>query len=252
MSTATPYRQQVSNFRARLERLLRVGSPEPGSRRLLIDTTGNRTKRVPYGSAEELLALYAEARHHSVARILALFQIMREVERPRKRIGEVRVTPTGAFWQAYKGTEAFNACHTCPSLLLLDGLLPSKFTINLTLQRHIVLEFGDCMLMPRSVNEADIFVDEAVGRAAFAMAAEEVLNRRDLGWQDGLEIFRSEMREVLGPVGQLMMSSYEPAPGDRALMDALNAYYEGMFLRKLNENEMRNFISQVLSGVNTQ
>ncbi|HEX6927249.1 MAG TPA: hypothetical protein VF167_17625 [Longimicrobiaceae bacterium] len=252
MSRTLKYRQQVGDFRARIERILRTGPTSPGSRRIHIDTTGTRTRRVPFRTTEEHLALYGHARHYSVARILALLALVREVEKTHLRPHRVSVQPTGAIWQAYKGTAEYNACHTCPSFLLFDGQLPSQITTNRALQRHLVVEFSDCMLMPRSVNEVDIFLDEAAGRAGFATAAEQVLNDRSIDWQEGVEIFREEVRSVLGPIGEL----YHLPPGRdlqlrdpeaQQFLDALTAYFEGLFLRRVGENEMRNFIGQVLA-----
>src|SRR5690606_1666267 len=165
------YRQQPGDFRKRIEQILR-GRHAPGSRRVHLDTTGTRTWRVPFRTVEEHLKLYGEARHLSVARILAPFQIVRQVEGLGASTHRVRVEATGALWQAYQGTTDFNACHTCPTLVLLDGQLPSQITRNRGLQRHIVLEFSDCMLMPRAVNEVDMLVDEVVGREAFVAAVD--------------------------------------------------------------------------------
>lgn len=252
MSRTLAYRQQTADFRSRIEKILQSGASSPGSRRIHIDTTGTRTMRVPFRTVEEHLALYGEARHHSVARILALFELARETERLFERAHRVRAEPTGAVWQAYHGTESFNACHTCPSLLLLDGHLPHQITTNRGLQRHIVLEFSDCMLMPRSVNEVDMFVDEAAGRDAFAVAAEQLLNQRGLGWRDGVAIFREGMRDVLGPVGELLLlpgghDLQLADPADQRFLDVLGAYYEGLYLHKVSDNEMRNFVGQVRS-----
>lgn len=248
MSRTQLYRQQPGDFRKRIEQILR-GRHAPGSRRVHLDTTGTRTWRVPFRTVEEHLKLYGEARHLSVARILALFQIVRQVEGLGASTHRVRVEATGALWQAYQGTTDFNACHTCPTLVLLDGQLPSQVTRNRGLQRHIVLEFSDCMLMPRAVNEVDMLVDEVVGREAFVSAVDHVLNG-GADWRQGVETFREGMSELLGPIGEALLFPQTPHfqlrdPADQHFLDVLSAYWEGLYLHDVTGHAMQNFVLQV-------
>ena len=49
---------------------------------------------------------------------------------------------------------------------------------NVTIKRHLVVVFGDCMLMPVAVNKLDSWLDETMGWAALTEAAEGVAQGR--------------------------------------------------------------------------
>lgn len=247
MSSSIDYRQSAAYFRHRLNSLAVRGSA--GSSRTYIDTTGNHTRRQPTRSVEEKLKVYGERRYHSVARVLALFEIARDTERLTK---PVVVESSGAVWQAYKDSSggANNACHTCPTHLQLDGKLPTLITRNKGLRRYMIVEFADCVSLPRSVNNIDSIVDDLAGRQAFVNAASLVLNKRDARWQQGLEAFREDMRGLLGDMAETIMRP--PGPAYRASselnqerLDVLLAYYEGIFLTSVASIRMDNFIRQI-------
>ncbi len=247
MSSSIDYRQSAADFRNRLNTMAMRGGA--GGNRIYVDSTGSRTRRQPTRSVEERLKVYGERRCHSVARILALFEIARDTERFRK---PVAVESSGAVWQAYKdasgGTN--NACHTCPTHLQLDGKLPTLITRNQGLRRYMIVEFADCVSLPRSVNNIDSIVDDLAGRQAFVSAASLVLNKRDARWSDGLDAFRENMRGLLGDMAETIMRP--PGPAYRASselnqerLDVLLAYYEGIFLTNTASIRMDNFIRQV-------
>ncbi|WP_426689821.1 hypothetical protein [Rhodanobacter ginsengiterrae] len=247
MPNSIDYRQSASSFRSRLNAI--ASRTSVGKNRIYVDSSGNRTRRQPTQSMEEKLKYYGERRYHSVARILALFEMVRRTE----RLGRpVLVESTGAVWQAYRDRSGGvdNACHTCPSHLQLDGKLPTLITRNRGLQRYLVLEFADCVSLPRSVNNIDSIVDEIAGRQAFVAAARLVLNQPDTGWLQGLEAFREDMRGLLGDMVETI--TRPPGPEYQASsvlnqerLDVLLAYYEGIFLTSTASIRMGNFIRQV-------
>jgi hypothetical protein len=214
----------------------------------MIDGAGYKTHRVPSTTPDELLVMYGQARHLSVARIAALFETIRAVEgsdRPNKRLS---VTPAGALWQAYKGNDTDNACHTAPALLLPGGKLPTLITRNRGLQRHLIIEFADCMLIPKSVNSIDKVVDDRAGRDAFAMMGEMMLNERGATWRDGRDLFAEEMRGMFGFIADAMgkMHPYEPSdPSSRERLEAVFAYYQGLYLHTPTDIEIGNFQTAV-------
>lgn len=247
MSSSIDYRQSVADFRNRLNSMAMRGGA--CGDRIYVNASGSRTRRQPTRSAEERLKVYGERRYHSVARILALFEIARDTEQLRK---PVMVESSGAVWQAYKDASGGinNACHTCPTHLQLDGKLPTLITRNRGLRRHMIVEFADCVSLPRSVNNIDSIVDDLAGRQAFVGAASLVLNKRDTRWSDGLDAFREDMRGLLGDMAETLMRP--PGPAYRASselnqerLDVLLAYYEGIFLTSTASIRMDNFIRQV-------
>ncbi|MGH8547004.1 MAG: hypothetical protein ACRERU_00050 [Methylococcales bacterium] len=162
----------------------------------------------------------------------------------------MKAEPHGAVWQAFQGTTTHNACHTCPTHLILDGQLPTQITGNRGLQRHMIIEFADCMLMPRSINNVDSAVDDILGRKVFAGAAERVLNEPGASWRDGLRVYRETMREVLGSVAELFNqprgSGFQAGDAEvQEQLDILSAYYEGLFLHGENKIQIANFVVQV-------
>jgi hypothetical protein len=251
MSTTLRYRQNVADFRNRLNDILNGAGPASGRTRINTTTTGSRITVVPSTDLEHRMILYGQRRHHSAARIMALFEIARITENLHTRANPVTTTPQGAVWQAFGGTTANNACHTCPCHLQLDGNLPTLITTNRGLQRYLVLEFADCMLMPRSINEVDMVVDDGIGKVAFANAAALVLNNANAGWRQGLDRFKSQMRELLGPVGVMMQQA---RGNSHQIQDerihALCGFYEGLFYQRESNLQMDNFIAQVTREMN--
>ena len=79
MPSSSDYRQNASFFRSRLNTI--AARTRVGKSRIHIDSGGNHTRRQPSRSMEEKLRNYGERRYHSVARILALFEIVRKTER---------------------------------------------------------------------------------------------------------------------------------------------------------------------------
>jgi hypothetical protein len=240
------YRQQVSDFRSRLDTII---AGRIADKRVFIDTTGNHSRAIPFRNHEERLVQYGESRHHSVARVFALFEMLREHEHIDRRPQPVTVSgDAGAVWQAFKGNDTDNACHTCPALLRTDGHVPTSITKNPGFQRHIIVEFANCLLLPRSINKIDIVVDEAAGRNAFAQAGSIVLNERGVDWQQGLIAFKEEMRSAFNYVPEALLDGREFRSSDesnQAILDTLTAYYEGLYLHSVNPIEIDNFKSLV-------
>lgn len=239
-------RQQVDQFRRQLNRIL--STPFLGER-LFVDTTGNRSRTVPSKSDDHRIKLYGERRLESVARVLSIFEMLRNAENLHQRPKPIEPTSSGAVWQAFKGTSDCNACHTCPTHLQLDGQLPTLLTKSIGLQRHIVIEFADCVLMPRSINEIDKVLDEAAGRSAFEDAARLVLNEEGATWQEGVSIFREGVGEFLGPAREMLFDRsgkcYAPdSSKNKALIEVVSGYYEGMYVSCLNDKAIENLVRQ--------
>ena len=186
---------------------------------------------------------------------MAVMQIARETEQLHAHPHRIGVEACGAIWQAFSGTAESNACHTCPTHLLLDGQHPTLITKNRGLRRCMIVEFADCVLMRREINEIDIVVDDLVGRSAFVDATELVLNEAGTTWHDGLELFTKHARELLAPVQEIL---FNPTAGrfladeraDGVRLDALSAYDEGIFLTVLNPNEIEVFAGRVRAEMN--
>jgi hypothetical protein len=247
------YRQQVPVFRAEIDRLLAM--PESArSDRLVVDTMGYVSRTIATKSVEQRMSLYGYERFESVARILGLFEIMRDLEGLSARSRPIVPKPSGAVWQAFRGTRESNACHTCPTHLQLNGHLPTMQTHNMGLKRHLVIEFANCILMPRSINEIDKIFDEQAGKSAFVEAAQVLLNERGAKWQEGIILFREGVRHFLEPVHDILFAP----PGrhfaaqnqeHQEMVDMLAAYYEGIFLTPLNTSSVEVMLSQAAAEV---
>lgn len=251
MFTSNKYRQNVVEFRNRLDTIIAMPKKEY---RIPIDTTGNKSRAVPFKSHEDQLVYYGKRRFESVARMLSIFEIIREAEKLDQQIKPVQLEATGAVWQAFRGTTESNACHTCPTHLQLNGHLPTLITKNRGLQRHIIIEFADCVLMPRTINEIDIVMDETIGKSAFLAASEVVINERGTRWQEGLDLFREEVRDFLGPARDILLDTtthHFKANNsvDDIRIDMISAYYQGMFLTSLNTNSIDTLVTQVKSEI---
>jgi hypothetical protein len=248
---AKAYRQEASAFRAELDKLLAI--PEGArSGRLFVNERGHRSRSVPSKTHEERMTLYGYERFESVARILGIFELMRDIEHLETRRKPVEPTASPAVWQAFKGTEEFNACHTCPTHLQLNGHLPTMQTRNLGLQRHMVIEFANCISMPRAINEIDKVLDERAGKSSFIEAATVVLNERGATWQQGLAAFRDGVTEFLGPARELLFEDPKRSfvfrsPEDQQRVDMVFAYYEGIFLTPLNVHSVRAMLAMAKS-----
>jgi hypothetical protein len=250
MATTPELRQQVSEFRARLDAMLAQQHDIGAARRFHIDTTGNRSRDAGFRSDEARLVHYAQRRYSSIARICALLAIVRDAGNLAQRVPPVEVTTRGAYWQAFVGTEDHNACHSCPCLLLLDGQWPTLITDNPGLRRHIVVEFADCMLMPRSINGIDKIVDERLGAGAFALAAAHVLHTAGAGWAQGLAVFDAAMADVYANVHDILFlppTQKQPRRSDEEqAIEVLCAYYEGLHASREQPNAIENFRREVL------
>lgn len=255
MITSNKYRQEVAQFRNRLNKIIATTAQKDS--RILIDTTGNKSRAVPFKSNEQRLTYYGTRRFESVARILSLFEIVRDSEKLHQRPKPVELETTGAVWQAFRGNSEANACHTCPSHLQLDGKIPTLITKNHGLQRHIIIEFADCVLMPRAINEIDIVMDEAVGKSAFLAACGVMLNEKGTSWQEGLSLFSEEARECLGPAKDILLDTsgrkFKSSNSmDEYRIEMVCAYYQGMFLTPLNTNAIENLASRIETEMGTQ
>ena len=244
------YRQKVTDFRKRLSALAGGGAPQ--GRRVFIDTTGNRSRAVPTRSDVEQLAIYGRRRLHSIARVMALFETVREIEKLTDRSRAVSVVATGAYWQAFRGTDDRPACHTCPALLLLDGQLPIYITTNQGLRRHIVNEFADCMLMPRIVNTVDGALDDGVGWGAFENSASLVLNDRRCSWRDATTTYIESMRVCFPELIAILHRNCHFADSDtQQRFESLQAFYEGLFLTPLDSKEIATLLFEVRNELGT-
>lgn len=239
------YRQQVADFRKRLTEFA-VGEV-PQGRRVMIDTTGSRTRVVP-GTAVERMSLYGRRRYISIARVMALLEILRDIEDLPARPKPVEVEATGAYWQAFQGTTQAPACHTCPALLMLDGNLPTLMTSNIGLRRHVIVVFADCMIMPALVNKVDRALDDQVGWTAFETAAAEVINGAGVPWRQGLDRYASEMRAIFGDMLTILNGNAHFDDSDlQEQFEAVQAFYEGLFMTQIHPVDMANFVTRVRS-----
>lgn len=187
-------RQRIQEFRARLDRLARLAPAGPNER-ILIDTTGSRSSSGASRDLEHRLALYARRRLETVSQEMVLLSRMRDLGAVSP---QTQVSCTGAFWQAFRGTTENPACHTSPGLLRLNGLMPTVPTNNLAIKRHLVLVFGDCMLMPAAVNKLDSWIDENIGWDALTEAAVQVTNGARPA--EAVQVYIDLMRETYASV----------------------------------------------------
>jgi hypothetical protein len=249
MSIPPDFRQRVHELRARLNDMLQgkaQGAPPKG--RQHIDTTGNRSRTKGYKTHEARLIAYAERRYTSVARMCVLLEVIRDSA--GLALKQPRVGQTGAYWQAFGGNKDFNACHTCPCLLTFNGQLPTVLTTNRGLQRHLVVEFADCMLMPTSINGIDKLADEQFGRDAFVAAATHLLHTPGAAWMSGLDVFDSQMADIYENA-RLVLFSHNPhrlprEHDEEAALDTLCAYYEGMDASRKRLKAVENYRAEVL------
>lgn len=187
-------RQRIQEFRARLDRLAQLAPAGPNER-ILIDTTGSRSRAGASRDLEHRLALYARRRLETVSHEMVLLSKMRDFGAVSP---QTQVSCAGAFWQAFRGTKENPACHTSPGLLRLNGLMPTIPTNNLAIKRHLVLVFGDCMLMPVAVNKLDSWIDENMGWDALTEAAVQVTNgARPV---EAVQVYIDLMRETYASV----------------------------------------------------
>lgn len=247
------YRQQVPDFIEKIDKLLAT-LIQPGTGRKYLDPQGHRSRSVATESNLQRMNIYGYERYESVARVLGLFEVMRELEGFHSKVRSVIPTSSGAVWQAFKGTKDSNACHTCPTHLQLDGQLPTLKTSNIGLKRHIIIEFANCILMPRSINEIDTVFDEQAAKSSFIEAATVILNEKGASWREGTSIFREGVRDFLGPAHDLLFDPSSKAiaarsPEDQERVDMFFAYYEGIFLTPLNTASVENMLVQVKTEI---
>lgn len=245
------YRQQVAQFRQRLDALVTARTPGPG--RELIDRSGHASRAIPFKNLEQRLVQYGHRRFESAARVLGLLEFIRDREALHARHRPVEVAAGPVVWQAFQGTRDDNACHTCPTHVQLDGQLPTLITGDHGVRRHLIVELADCMLMPRAINEIDMVVDEQFGRVAFVSAAGLVLNERGMPWQQGVAQLREDARDLMGGAFDALFASEAKTfkaddPADQLRLDMLSAYYEGFFLGP----DPRGSVAQLITGVRSE
>ena len=244
MTRGADFRQRIPELRARLDAMLATTATHALPKgRAQIDTTGNRSQSQGFKTQEARLMSYAERRYTSVARVCVLLALVRDT--PGRALPNAKVDHAGAYWQAFKGNADFNACHSCPALLTFDGQLPTVLTTNRGLQRLLVVEFADCMLMPKSINGIDKLVDEQFARDAFVAAAGHILQTPGSGWEDGLAVFDAQMADIYENCRTILFGTpiqRSPRPPEQeALLDTLCAYYEGMEASRRNRQAIENF-----------
>jgi hypothetical protein len=246
-------RQRIQEFRARLDRLAQRAPSGPG-KRILIDTTGSRSRSGASRDLEHRLALYARRRLETVSQEMVLLSRMRDLGAVSP---QTQVSCAGAFWQAFRGTTENPACHTSPGLLRLNGLMPTVLTNNLVIRRHLVLVFGDCMLMPVAVNKLDSWIDENMGWDALTEAAAQVTNgaRPAEAVQIYIDLMRATYGSMVGlpPRELAVVDSFESSLDRPALTveddyrmayDALVSHDEAL-MHGPPLIEIRNYQSQV-------
>ena len=74
-------------------------------------------------------------------------------------------------------------------------------------------------------------VDEVAGRQAFAAAAEVVLNHSGAGWCQGLQIYKTQMRELLNDAPAMLMQARHAGfqasdPADQVRLNGANLAYD--------------------------
>lgn len=203
-------RQRVPEFERRLDRLAALS---PDGQRKFINKTGSHSRATPSRDLEHRLMLYGQRRLGTVAREMVL---LHEMKRRDALTARTRIECKGAFWQAFQGTVEQPACHTSPGLLLFDGLLPTVPVTNVTIKRHLVVVFGDCMLMPVAVNKLDSWLDETMGWAALTEAAEGVAQGAEPA--EAVAVYIDAMREAYASVldltpRELALASAGPSLG---------------------------------------
>jgi len=236
MITASRYRQSVTDFRDRLNML--ANETEQRDRRVMVDTTGNRTRFTPGSDPYSRMVTYGRRRYLSVCRVYVLLQLLRDLG---STMPNAVVSYTGAYWQSFTGTSDQPACHTCPALLLIDNQLPTLKTNNMGLRRHLITVFADCMLMPKWINDIDGEIDSIQGRDAFVHTGEYLLNTKNFSWGSGAELFREMMRDVLHEARDLGQVKDER-------IKAIQGFYEGIFLTSAT-NEISNYLQEVVTEI---
>lgn len=243
-ASGNAYRQHVAEFRMRLNQFAVEQTRE--KKRVMIDTTGGRSRAVPSRSEDEQFTIYGRRRYFSVARIMALMQLLRDKEGLATRGHPVKVEAVGAYWQAFQGTEKSPACHTCPALLKLDGELPTLMTSNKGLRRYLIVEFADCMIMPQFINKIDRLLDDVSGWVAFAEAASGILNDAKQSWSHALAAYSENMRQMFPELIDIIERDMQFAdPELNRTFAAMKAFYEGLFLTPINRPEIGNFLATV-------
>lgn len=261
-ANAAQYRQQADRYRDRLTKLA-IGTLDHQKRPMVV-TTARSKPLYPESDLQTRMTVYGRRRQSSVARVMALLSVIRDVEILPADTSQAVISNTnilqpattvvvnaiGAKWQAMTGTADMPACHTCPALLELNGALPTYMTNNIGLRRQIIVTFADCMMMPKLVNDADGSVDSSAGKQAFANAGSYVINNPGVNWQQGLLHYIRSMRDILGPAADvLFMSDNRHWQADTEALqikfEAVVAFYEGLFLTPNPANEVNNFMIQV-------
>lgn len=250
------YRQQIDIFRKELAEIIKTPYA-PKDPRLIIDKKGYQSRSITSKSDEQRMTIYGYERLESVARVYGVFQFLSRLEGLPSKAKPTIPSAAGAVWQAFRGTQDSNACHTCPTHLQLNGHLPTMLTSNAGLQRYIILEFANCILMPRSINEIDKIFDDRAGKSSFEKGAKVILNEAGATWQQALQIFREGVREFLGPAHDVL---FDPSRGtfcaddgkDQVKIDMFSAYYEGMYLSPLNVSSIDSMMKQVENEIGRQ
>lgn len=123
----------------------------------------------------------------------------------------------------------------------------------------MIVEFADCMLMPKSVNDVDSVIDSDIGRELFAATANVLLNERGATWREGVDFFRDHLRAPLSGAMEMYTrpgaSSFKADDATQHRLDMVEAYYEGLFLHSSNAFSVDAFMEQVrreLGGGGTQ
>jgi hypothetical protein len=192
----------------RVAQAIRASRRPSDGRRFVLDTTGTTKNLTSRGFADRAHK-YAEVRQLTVAKLLVLGEKLRDAgafDRFGTRQG-LRVTATGAYWQAFQGTTDWPACHTSPALLLFNRYLPhvlprwANVPGRHALAVRIIDTFGHCVLMPQSVNRIDQALDEAFGGEALVEAMTLVRDGADA--REAVWHYQHEMVEIYEPLTEV-------------------------------------------------
>ena len=113
------------------------------------------------------------------------------------------------------------------------------------LSRHIVVVFSDCMVMPVIYNRIDRYFDDDHANPAFVAAASQVLNN-GMPWRQALDMYTTRLRDLFGDMISILDRDYRCGDEElQAQLEACQAYYEGLFLTRINDNEIRNYVGEV-------
>lgn len=145
------------------------------------------------------IEMYSGRRDTMLGRAMALLQVARD---RGEDLPPDSLKYTGAWSQTIDGTRdtliadggqalkvEWDACHTM-SGSLKSGAQPLSIAVrNLALKRFVTMIFGDCMLMPKAVNRADVRTDNLYGIDSLVSAANLILSDKAVTARKAVQFF---------------------------------------------------------------